>query len=95
MPKKQGKKKGKTYTRVSDADIRPLDPDVDEDEANVEWSDAPDFTIPSKEGDDVPTTPERWYAYIADGASHETKCSMLQKRVDAVTSKNNFATRLS
>ena len=62
MPKKQGKKKGKTYTRVSDADIRPLDPDVDEDEANVEWSDAPDFTIPSKEGDDVPTTPERWYA---------------------------------
>ena len=56
--------------RVSDADVRPLDADVPEDEANVEWSDAPDFTIPSKEGDDVPTTPERWYEYLKDAVDH-------------------------
>ena len=80
--------------RVSDADIRPLDEDVAEEDAKLEWSDKGDFKIPSKEGDDVPTTPERWYEYIEDAANPETAKAMLLKQADAVCSKHSFATRL-
>ena len=94
MSRRVGRSKKAQQPRVSDADIHPLDEDVPEEDATLEWSDAPDFTIPSKPGDDVPTTDAPWLKYIEDGINSKTKQGMLLKQADAVLSKHPFASRI-
>ena len=81
--------------RESDKFVR-ANSDSDDDDRDLKWSDAPDWTCPTWPGDVVPKDPEPWLKLIK-GENLPTQRATLLRSLDAVCAWHPFSsmTRLS
>ena len=72
----------KVNKRESDKFVR-ANSDSDDDDRDLKWSDAPDWTCPTWPGDVVPKDPEPWLKLIK-GENLPTQRATLLRSLDAV-----------